>query len=52
MPAKKGKRTASSLLTDHTTSPTATVPVLNVKMEARLANMDARLECYARKWPL
>jgi|LakMenEpi03Aug12_release.lakeMendotaPanAssembly.Ray.scaffolds.fasta_scaffold543429_1 hypothetical protein len=44
MPAKRGKRTASSPLTDLNTSPTATAPVLNVKMEARLATMDARLE--------
>jgi len=43
MPAKRGKRIASSPIADLTTSPT-TAPVLSVVMEARLANMDARLE--------
>jgi hypothetical protein len=43
MPAKRGKRIASSPIADLTISPT-TAPVLSVVMEARLANMDARLE--------
>jgi regulator of replication initiation timing len=48
MPAKRGKRNASSPLTDITTSPTAP-PILNVNMEARLATMDSRLEFICNK---
>jgi uncharacterized protein YoxC len=49
MPAKRGKRIASSPISDITTSPTASAPVLSVAMEARLANMDARLEFICSK---
>jgi hypothetical protein len=49
MPAKRGKRNASSPLTDISiTSPTAP-PILNVNMEARLATMDSRLEFICNK---
>jgi hypothetical protein len=48
MPAKRGKRNASSPLTDITTSPTAP-PILNVNMEARLATMDSGLEFICNK---
>ena len=48
MPAKRGKRNASSPLTDINTSPTAP-PILNVAMEARLATMDSRLEFICNK---
>jgi hypothetical protein len=48
MPAKRGKRNATSPLTDITTSPPAP-PILNINMEARLATMDSRLEFICNK---